>query len=109
MAWRVDEVDLRSLPLDGDVLREDRDTAFLLEIVGVEDPFAGELAGSKLSALAKQAVDEGRLAVVDVGEDGDITDVVAAGALGGGERMHGGRGCHGLGNRLARAGRGAGG
>ena len=92
MAWRVDEVDLRPLPLDGDVLREDRDATFLFQVVGVEDPLTGKLAGPKLAALPQQAVDERRFAVVDVGDDGEVTDIVAAGARGGGGRMDDGRG-----------------
>ena len=38
---------------------------------------ADELAGAELAALAQQAVDQRGLAVVDVGDDGDVADVGA--------------------------------
>ena len=82
VAGRVDEVDLHALVVDGDVLGQDRDAALALQVVGVEDAIADELAGAELAALAQQAIDQRGLAVVDVGDDGDITNVGAT---------HGGR------------------
>ena len=78
VARRVDDVDLHALVGDGDVLGQDRDAALALQVVGVEDAVADELAVAELAALAQQAVDQRRLAVVDVGDDGDVTNVVAA-------------------------------
>jgi hypothetical protein len=86
----VDDIDLHALPLDRDVLGEDGDAALPLEVVGVEDPLAGELARAELAALPQQAVDERRLAVVDVGDDGDVADVGPA--FDGGRRGGGGGG-----------------
>ena len=40
---------------------------------------ADELALAELAALAQQAIDQRRLAVIDVGDDGDIADVGATG------------------------------
>ncbi len=77
VAGRVDEVDLHALVVDGDVLGQDRDAPLALQVVGVEDAVADELAGAELAALAQQAIDQRRLAVVDVGDDGDIADVGA--------------------------------
>ena len=77
VARRVDDVDLHALVGDGDVLRENRDAALALQIVGVEDAVALQLAVAELAALPQQAVDQRRLAVVDVGDDDDVANVVA--------------------------------
>ena len=39
---------------------------------------AHQLAVAEPAALAQHAIDQRRLAVVDVGDDGDVADVVAA-------------------------------
>ena len=44
----------------------------------VEDALAVELAVAELAALLQQAIDQRRLAVIDVGDDGDVADVGAA-------------------------------
>ena len=77
VAGRVDEIDLHVLVVHGDVLGEDRDAPLALQFVGIEDAIADQLAGAELAALPEQAIDQRRLAVVDVGDDGDIADVVA--------------------------------
>ena len=64
--------------VDGDVLGQDRDAALALQIVGVEDPLALELRGPELPRLAEHRVDQRRLAVVNVGDDGHVSDVVAS-------------------------------
>ena len=63
--------------IDRDVLGEDRDAALALLVVGVEDAVAHELAGPELAGLAEHGVDQRGLAVVDVGDDRHIADVVA--------------------------------
>ena len=78
--------------------------ALALQVVRVEDAIADELAGAELAALAQQAIDERRLAVIDVGDDGDITNVGAAhfgGAGGRAERKW--STCGGLGWRVRQA------
>ena len=40
-----------------------------------------ELAGAELAALPQQGIDQRGLAVVDVGDDGDVTDIVATHSL----------------------------
>jgi hypothetical protein len=63
--------------VEGDVLGQDRDASFPLQVVGVEDAFPHKLGVAELAALAQQAVDQRRLAVVDVGDDGDVANVVS--------------------------------
>ena len=76
VAGGINDVDLHSLVRNGDVLGENRDAALLLQFVGVQDPLAHQLAFAVLAALAQQTVDQGRFAVVDVGNDGNIPNIV---------------------------------
>ena len=76
MARGVDDVDFVAFVADGDILAEDSDTAFALEIVVVEDEFAGLLIVAEQFGLMKHAVDQGGLSMVDVGYNCNITNVL---------------------------------
>ena len=65
---------LVSLIEDGGVLGEDGDAALALELVRVHDALGDGLIGAEGAGLAEHGVDEGGLAVVDVGDDGDVAD-----------------------------------
>ena len=67
----VDEV------ADGGVFGEDGDAALFLQVVGVHDALVHLLIGAHGARLAEQRVDERGFAMVDVGDDGHIADVVA--------------------------------
>ena len=95
MPWRVDQVDFHALPVDGNVLGQNRDSPLPLKVTRVEDSLAVKLAGAELPALTEQAVDQCRLAMVDVGDDGDIPDVAPADHRGGDGRF-GGSGHEGI-------------
>jgi hypothetical protein len=71
----VDDVDLRPVVPDRGVLGEDRDPALALEVVRVHHPLFGVLPGPERPGLPEEAVDESRFAVVDVGDDGDVSDL----------------------------------
>ena len=73
-AWpgRVDQVDLDALPRDRGRLGQDRDAALALLVVGVHDPVDHRLVGGEGAGGAQQRVDECGLAVVDVGDQGDV-------------------------------------
>ena len=75
VAGGVDDVDLHARVGDGRVLGEDGDAALALQIVGVDDQAARGVGVAEDVRLLEQAVDEGRLAVVDVGDDGDVAQV----------------------------------
>ena len=75
VAGRVDDVDVGPLPFNGAVLGQDRDAALLLEVVRVHHPLGDFLVGAEGAALAQQLVDQRRLAMVDVGDDGDVSDL----------------------------------
>src|SRR4029079_1667566 len=60
---------------DRAVLGQDRDAALALEVVRVHDALGDLLVGAEGAALAQQLGDQRRLAVVDVGDDGDVSDL----------------------------------
>ena len=76
VAGRVDDVDAITVPLKSRVLRADGDSLFALEIHRIHDALLDFLIGAKRAGLAQQLIDERRLAVIDVRNDGDITDFV---------------------------------
>ena len=81
VAGRVDDVDLdllldRIADGDGRVLGQDGDAALALQVVGVHDALGHLLVVAEDVRLSEQAVDQRGLAVVDVGDDGDIANVV---------------------------------
>ena len=76
MAGGVDDVDLQPAVVNGKVLGEDGDAALLLQVVAVHDPFGDDLVLAEDSGLLEHGVDQGGLAVVDVGDDGDVADVL---------------------------------
>ena len=75
VARRVDDVDLGVLPADRGVLREDGDPALTLERVGVHHALGDDLIVAEGAGLPEHLVDEGRLPVIDVGDDGDVTNL----------------------------------
>ena len=79
----IDDVDVRVAVVDRGVLREDRDAALTLDIVGSHHALGDVLVRRKGAGLVQQLVDERGLAVIDVGDDGDVAQV-GAHILGGG-------------------------
>ena len=54
---------------------QDRDATFLFLVVAVHHPFGGDHAFVEGAGLLEQAVDERGLAMVDVGDDGDVAEL----------------------------------
>ncbi len=83
VAGRVDDVDdghraVRVLAVHGGVLRQDRDALFLLQVTGVHQAFDRVVAAmSQRAGLPQHRVDQGRLAVIDVSDDGDVSEIHA--------------------------------
>ena len=73
---RIHDVDEDSPSVHGRVLRADRDPLFSLQVHGVHDPFIDTLIIAESSALSQQLVNKGSFAMIDVGDDGDVTDVL---------------------------------
>ncbi len=74
---RVDDVDRHVAVVDGRVLGQDGDALFPLEVHGVHHPVGDLLVGPEGAGLAEHGVDQGGLAVVDVGDDGDVSEIGA--------------------------------
>jgi hypothetical protein len=73
---RIDDVDAVVAVVDRRVLGEDRDAALALLVVGVHDPLGVGAAAVEGAGLPQQAVDKRGLAMVDVGDDGDIAELL---------------------------------
>jgi hypothetical protein len=75
VARRVHDVDAGALPDHGGRLGEDGDAALALQVVRVHHPLGDPLVLAERARLLQELVDERRLAVVDVGDDGDVAQV----------------------------------
>ncbi len=74
VARGVDDVDAHAAPHDRGAFRQDRDAALALEVVRIERPLGHLLIGAERARLAQHRIDQGGLAVVDMGDDGDVAD-----------------------------------
>ena len=63
---------------DRGVLREDRDALLTLEVHGVHDTVIDVLVLTEGTRLPEHGVDQRGLAMVDVGDDGDVAEIFAA-------------------------------
>src|SRR5690606_13685633 len=86
VAGSVDDVDGHALGArsgsgvpDRGVLREDRDALLALQVAGVHGAFVDVSVIAEGAALPQHGVDEGGLAMVDMGDDGDVAQVWAHG------------------------------
>ena len=75
----VDDVDAGfaglAVPEHRGAFGQDGDAAFLLLVVGVHGALGRRLIGSEHAGLGQKLVHQGRLAVVDVGDDSDVAQV----------------------------------
>ncbi len=55
-------------------LGEDGDAALALEVVRIHRPFRDPLVVAEGAGLAEQHVDQGRLPMIDMGDDGDVAE-----------------------------------
>ncbi|KAG1254888.1 hypothetical protein G6F68_010635 [Rhizopus microsporus] len=81
VAGGVDDVDpvldagLLVFPGDGGVLGQDGDAAFLFLVVAVHHALGEDGALGQGAGLLQELVDQGGLAMVDVGDDGDVAKI----------------------------------
>ena len=75
VAGRVDDVNAHAAPVDRGALGQDRDAALAFELAAVQGALLHRLVRPHGAALAQQSVDQSRLAVVDVGDDGDVAQI----------------------------------
>ncbi len=72
VAGGVDDVDAGAVPVDAGALGQDGDPAFLFQVVGIHRPLFHALVVAESAGLTEQLVDQGGLAMVDVGNDRHI-------------------------------------
>jgi hypothetical protein len=78
MAGRVDDIDAGVFPQHRGRLGQDGDTALALEVVGIHGALDHALVLAVGARLLQQPVDQRGLAVVDVGDDGDVAKIHAS-------------------------------
>jgi hypothetical protein len=76
VAGRVDDVDGQPAVPHRGVLGQDRDALLPFQVAGVEHPFGHVGVGAERARLPQHGVDQRGLAVVDVRDDGHVTQVV---------------------------------
>ena len=59
------------------VLGEDRDALLALQVDGIHDPLVDVLVRAKRTRLPEHGVDERRLPMIDMGDDGDIAKIIS--------------------------------
>ena len=74
VARGIHNVDLVVFIVHGGVLGQNGDAALTLQIAGVHDPLHSGLILPVNAALLQHFVNQGRLAVVNVGNNGNISD-----------------------------------
>ena len=73
---RVDDVHAIAVPLESGVLGPNGDPFFALQIHRIHHSLLDLLIGAEGAGLAQELVDERGLAVVDVGNDGNVTNLI---------------------------------
>ena len=81
VAGGVHDVDAQVVPQNRRALGEDGDAALALQVVGVHGAFGDLLVLAKGTGLLEKLIDQGRLAVVNVRDDGDVTKIHVSGTL----------------------------
>ena len=75
VARRVDDVDARVLPDDRRALGKNGDAALALQVVGIHRALSNALALAERTGLLEQFVDQRGFAVVDVGDNRDVSEL----------------------------------
>ena len=76
VAGGVYDIDTVAVPFQGRILGQYGNAALAFQVIGIHDPFRGVLARGQGAGLAQQLVDQGGLAVVYVGDDRDVADLL---------------------------------
>jgi len=77
----VHDVDAVVIPANGRVLGQNGNAAFTLLIVGIHDPLGAFAASVQGAGLGQQFIDQGGFAVVNVGDNGDVTQILNSGLV----------------------------
>src|SRR5262249_52528683 len=76
----VDDVDSVSVPIKRRILSANGDSLLALEIHRIHHPLLDFLIGAKRSGLEQQLINEGRFAVIDVRDYGDVANLIHEGS-----------------------------
>ena len=76
VARGIDDVDLDALVGAGAVFGQDGDAALTLDVAAVHDALGHDLVVAERAALAEHGVHQGGLAVVNMGDDGHVAQIV---------------------------------
>ena len=76
MTWGIHDVDAITVPLKGGVLRANRNALLPLQIHRIHDAFLDLLIGAERPRLPQELIDQRCLAVVNVRNDGNVTDFI---------------------------------
>jgi len=74
VAWGINNVNADIVIFEGGVFGFDGDTSFSFEVHGVHHAFGDNLVGAKGTRLAEELIHESGLAVIDVGNDCNISE-----------------------------------
>jgi hypothetical protein len=74
VAGSVDDIDLDIFVPDGHVFRQNGDAAFAFNVVVVQNELPGLLVGTEQLAVMKNFVDQSGFAVVNVGDNRNVSD-----------------------------------
>ena len=82
MPRRIDQVDFHIQPIRRAVINrnifcQNCDPPLALQWIGIQQSILGNLTRPELAALPEQRIDEGRFAMVDMGYNGKISDVIS--------------------------------
>ena len=72
VTWRINDIDLVVVIVEGRILGQNRNAALLFQVVRVHHPLGDGLVGAEGATLAQHSVHKSGLAMVDVGDDGDV-------------------------------------
>ena len=75
VARRVDNIDLRVPVLNRGIFRQNRNAPFLLDVAGVHDPLRYHLIVTEHAGLPEEHIDQGGLSMINVGNDGYISNI----------------------------------
>ena len=75
MAGGVNNIDLSSFIIDSRILGQDGDPPLPFNVIGIHDPLGNLLILAEYATLLQELVHQSRLAVVNMGDDRDITDI----------------------------------
>ncbi len=73
VAGGVDDIDPGVVPLDAGALGKNGDAAFFFEVIRIHRALFNALVVAEGAGLAEKLVNKGGFAVIDVRDDGDVT------------------------------------